>query len=192
MARRAALLLLVVVAAPSPSPRPHHPPRCRDCIAECAFVPLLALLTPASPTAASTGALRGSADHNNRSSSEVQHRDWCAACTSTCICMPHHCHCPRNTHTHQPLLLAHPDSPVSIASASFSFHCLATFSSSGSSGLGALSSAWMLRGRKQWRQRRQQRWRQQQSRHQGPSTHVRNAASCGVLFQPDPTPHTPT
>jgi len=34
--------------------------------------------------------------------------------------------------------------PVSIASASFSFQCLATLSARGSSGLGALSSAWML------------------------------------------------
>ena len=35
--------------------------------------------------------------------------------------------------------------PVVTASASLSFQCLAMFSASGSSGLGALSSAWMLR-----------------------------------------------
>lgn len=40
-----------------------------------------------------------------------------------------------------------PCAPVSMALASFSFQCLATFSSSGSSGLGADSSAWMLRTR---------------------------------------------
>ena len=33
---------------------------------------------------------------------------------------------------------------MATASFSFSFQCLATFSDSGSSGLGALSSAWIL------------------------------------------------
>ena len=40
--------------------------------------------------------------------------------------------------------------PVATASASLSFQCRATFSARGSSGLGALSSAWMLRARSSW------------------------------------------
>ena len=38
--------------------------------------------------------------------------------------------------------------PVATASCSFSFQCFAMFSASGSSGLGALNSAWMLQGAK--------------------------------------------
>lgn len=37
--------------------------------------------------------------------------------------------------------------PVSTASASFVFQCFATFSESGSSGFGALKSAWMLKAK---------------------------------------------
>ena len=39
--------------------------------------------------------------------------------------------------------------PVMMASGSFSFQCFATLSARGSSGLGALSSAWMLQHRMQ-------------------------------------------
>jgi len=38
----------------------------------------------------------------------------------------------------------HRDTPVMMASGSLSFQCFATLSASGSSGFGALSSAWML------------------------------------------------
>jgi len=49
--------------------------------------------------------------------------------------------------TTAPAELATGSAPVATASASLSFQWRATFSASGSSGLGALSSAWMLRAR---------------------------------------------